>query len=120
METEVACSRQRRDDLEVVVRYVKEVLFERVKFIYDPKEDLAVNGKIYKDYRIRCKDQLGSHLPLLHWEMHLKGVWTDALTKHMQKNALAAKRSAVYTVTALWEPYTGYWSQWLAQPFVDA
>jgi hypothetical protein len=75
METQVAAGKQKREDLEVVVRCAKEDLFANVKFIYDPKVDLAVmGGRIYQDHKIKCKDQLGSHLLPSHWEMHLKGV----------------------------------------------
>ena len=96
---ETPTEKQRRHDLEVVVRYVKEDLFANVKFIYDPKLDLAVGGRIYQDHKTKCCSQLGTDLQTTaHRDLHLKGVWTDALTKHTQKNALAQKRSAVHTV----------------------
>jgi hypothetical protein len=89
METQIATGKQKREDLEVVARHAKEDLFVNVKFICDQRVELAVGGRIHQDKKIKCKDQLGSHLPPSHWFMHLKGVWTDALTKHAQKNALA-------------------------------
>ncbi len=55
----VIVSKQKRDDLEVVIKYIKDDLFEKVKFIYDAKVDLAVEGKIYADYKRKCKDLIG-------------------------------------------------------------
>ena len=41
MSIETDNSRQKEDDLEVVVKYVKDDLFAKVKFIYDPNDSLA-------------------------------------------------------------------------------
>jgi hypothetical protein len=100
METHsIAMSKQRKADLEVVVKYVKEDLFPKVKFIYDPKVDLALEGKIFADYKKKCKDQIGGLGQVReNRDKYMEAVWTDALTKQIQKNALATKRSAVYTV----------------------
>ena len=91
--------RQREEDLDVVVRYIKEDLFAKVKFLYDPKADLAVDGRIYKDYKSKCTNKVGGsgsatgeHL------VYVEGIWVTAITMHLQKTALAQKRSAVYTV----------------------
>ena len=51
MSTSISGNKQKREDLEVVVKYVKNDLFAKVKFIYKPKVDLAVGGKIYTDYK---------------------------------------------------------------------
>jgi hypothetical protein len=99
MSTSIAVSKQKRDDLEVVIKYIKDDLFAKVKFIYDPKVDLAVGGKIYTDYKRKCKDQIGGQgLSTGSHDTYMEAVWTNAMTKHIQKNALAQKRSAVYTV----------------------
>jgi hypothetical protein len=95
----IAMSRQKKADVEVVVKYIKEDLFPKVKFIYDPKVDLAVEGKIFEDYKKKCKDQIGGvGLVRENRDKYMEAVWTDALTRQVQKNALAQKRSAVYTV----------------------
>jgi hypothetical protein len=47
MLTSIAGSKQKGDDLEVVIRYVKNDLFAKVKFIYDPKIDLAEWEEIF-------------------------------------------------------------------------
>ncbi len=100
MSSSIAVSKQRRDDLEVVIKYVKNDLFAKVKFIHDPKVDLAVmGGKIHKNYKRRCSDQIGGQgLSTEGHDTHMESIWTMAMTKHMQKNALAQKRSAVHTV----------------------
>ena len=99
MSVSITGSKQKRDDLEVVIKYVKNELFAKVKFIYDPKVDLAVGGKIYTDYESKCKDVIGGRgLTAETHETYMESVWTAALTEHIQKNALAQKRSAVYTV----------------------
>ena len=99
MDTTIVVSKQKKADLEVVVKYIKEDLFAKVKFLYDPKVDLAVGGKIYADYKSKCKDQIGGQsLSRDSRDTYMEAVWTDGMTKRIQKNALAQKRSAVYTV----------------------
>jgi hypothetical protein len=105
----IVVSKQKRDDLEVVIKCVKDDLFEKVKFIYDAKVDLAVEGKIYADYKRKCKNRMGLHLATgerTH-DTYMEAVWSDAMTKHVQRNALAQKRSAVYTV--MQNKFSGEW-----------
>jgi hypothetical protein len=65
----------------------------------NPKIDLAVGGKIYHDYLNKCEDRIGGRsLTDQNYNDYMKALWTTGMTKHLQKNALAAKRSAVYTV----------------------
>jgi hypothetical protein len=89
----------KKEDMDVVIKYIKDDLFAKVKFFYDTDKDLAVGGKIYTDYKRKCKDRIGGQglSPVSH-DMYMEAVWTSAMTKHIQKNALSAKRSAVYTV----------------------
>ena len=70
-----------------------------MKFIHDHKVDLVVGGKIYNDYKSKCNDLIGGQTltPETHGT-YSEAVWTMAMTKHKQKNALVAKSSAVYTV----------------------
>jgi hypothetical protein len=100
MLTSIAGSTQKTDDLDVVIRYVKNDLFAKVKFIYDPTVDLALGGKICTDYKRKCKDLIGGRgFTTESHDTYMEAVWTTAMTKHMiQKNALAQKRSSVYTV----------------------
>jgi hypothetical protein len=92
-------AKRKADDLGVIVKYIKNDLYPKVKFIYDPKIDLAVGGKIYHDYLNKCKDRIGGRsLTDQNYNDYMEALWTTGMTKHLQKNALAAKRSAVYTV----------------------
>jgi hypothetical protein len=91
--------KQKKADEEVVIKYIKDDLFAKVKFIYGETTDLMIGGKIYKDYKDKCKGRIGgSELTTQNHDTYLEGVWTAAMTKHLQKQALAQKRSAVYTV----------------------
>jgi hypothetical protein len=93
--TSIAGSKQRRDDFEVVVKqHIEDDLFAKVKFSYD-EVDLAVGAKIHTDHKRKCKDQIGGQgLSMASHDLHMETVWTLAMTKHVQKNALAQKRSA--------------------------
>jgi hypothetical protein len=90
----------KREDLELLVKYVKSDLFPSVKFIYDAKVDLAVGGRIYVHYRDRCRKLLSGNRGQASdgQDTYMEMIWIMAMTKHVQKNALAQKRSAVYTV----------------------
>jgi hypothetical protein len=96
MSTSIVCvGKQRRDDLEAVVKHAKDDLFAKVKFICDPKVELAVGEKIHEDHKRKCKDQTGGRgLSMESHDTCMESVWTMAMTKHMQKNAPAQKRSA--------------------------
>ena len=62
-------------------------------------EDLAVSGKIYNDFKATCKDRIGGRcITEPNRETYMETIWTIAANKHLQKNALSQKRSAVYTV----------------------
>jgi hypothetical protein len=91
--------KEKKANEEVVIKYIKDDLFAKVKFIYGEKTDLVVGGKIYKDYKEKCKGRIvGSELTTQNHDTYLEAVWTSAMTNHLQKQALAQKRSAVYTV----------------------
>ena len=99
MSTSQANAKQKEDDLGLIVKYIKNDLYPKVKFIYDAKVDLAVGGKIYRDYLNRCRDRIGGRsLTDQSRNDYMEALWTTGMTTHLQKNALAAKRSAIYTV----------------------
>jgi hypothetical protein len=94
-----ASSRQKAEDLDLIVRYVKKNLFPKVKLIYDQKVDLIVGGHIYKDFKHKCNDRVRSwSLTEENRDIYIEALWTTSVTKHLQKSALSQKRSAVYTV----------------------
>jgi hypothetical protein len=81
------------------LKCVKHDLFAKVKFICEPKVDLALGGKICSDCKKKSNDLTGGQsLSRESHDTHMEAVWTDGLTKHMQKNALAQKTSAACTV----------------------
>ena len=74
MSTSVTGSKQKKADEEVVIKYIKDDLFAKVKFIYGEEEDLKVGGKIYDDYKKKCKDRIGgSGLSTDNHDMYLEG-----------------------------------------------
>ena len=91
-------NRQTKDDQDVIIKYVKDELFPKVKFLYTA-DDLAVGGRIYVDYKNKCTNQLGEvgQHPEAR-KTYIEAVWNAALTSQVQKHALAQKRSALYTV----------------------
>ena len=92
-------SRQNAEDLVLLVHYIKNDLYPKVKFIYNPEVDLAVTGKIYNDFKTNCKGRIGGRcITEPNRETYMETIWTIAANKHLQKNALFQKRSAVYTV----------------------
>jgi hypothetical protein len=58
-----------------------------------------VGGKICDNHKKKCKDQTGGQgLSRDSHDTHMESIWTMAMPKHVQKNALAQKRSAACTV----------------------
>ena len=92
-------SRQNAEDLVLLVNYIKNNLYPKVKFIYNPEVDLAVTGKIYNHFKTTCKDRIGGRcITEPNRETYMETIWTMGANKHMQKTALSQKRCAVYTV----------------------
>ena len=90
--------RRNKENQDVIVKYMKDDLFPKVKFLYST-DDLAVGGQIYNDYKNKCENQIGAAgLTKASHNTYMEAVWNAALIKQIQKNALAQKRSAVYTV----------------------
>jgi hypothetical protein len=86
------------NDQKVLVEYIKNDLFPKVKFVYDNK-DWDVGKKIYNDYLKKCKDKMGLRTKTeTERKKHMEKIWLSAQTKDLQKKALVQKRSAVYTV----------------------
>jgi hypothetical protein len=91
--------RQRKKDEETIITYVKNDMYPIVKFIYDEKIDLVVDGDIYKHYKQKCKGVLGGRIVTeVNLDKYMESAWTAAVISHVQQTALVQKRSAVYTV----------------------
>jgi hypothetical protein len=94
-----ATLKQRKEDEETIIKYVKNDMFPIVKFIYDEKIDLIVDGDIYKDFKEKCKGSLGGRLiNEQNLNTYMESAWTTAMAAHVQQTAIVQKRSAVYTV----------------------
>ena len=96
----------RKEDLLIISQWVRKELFVNVKFLYQPDEDLAVNGQIYKKFRHDCKDRLvGLKLAARksqdYRENYVKSLWNEATRKkcNLVANGLNARRSSIYSAT---------------------
>ena len=47
-----------QEDLVILAQWVKNDLFERVKFLYNHEQELQVNGRLYKQFVNDCKGRL--------------------------------------------------------------
>jgi hypothetical protein len=110
--TSHANEKQEKEDLALIVKYIKNDLYPKVKFIYNARDDLAVTGRIYRNFLSTCKDRIGGPgLTAQHHKDYMARLWAEGRTNHLQKNALAAKRSAVYTV--MQNKFSGKFFIWL-------
>jgi len=90
----------KRDTL-ILSMYVKEEMYYGVKFLYDPKEDLAIGGVIYNHFCKHCSNKLEgvkSYQTQREKEIYIKFLWKNATEERVQQDSLAVKRSSVYTV----------------------
>lgn len=90
------------DDVRIMQRWVKMDLFKGVKFLYRGKEDLKIDGKIYKLFDKQCVPSLSgikaaSNNPMAI-NLYTEKVWEEATKRNVINNALALRRSGVYTV----------------------
>ena len=92
-----------KDDTLIISTYVKEEMYYGVKFIYDPKQDLAVGGRIFKHFQKTCRNRLEGlkkygREDKEQKELYVRYLWRQALDERVQQDALSTKRSSVYTV----------------------
>ena len=93
----------RQEDLAIVTQWVKNELFEKVKFLYNPEHELQVNGILYNLFVDDCKGRLvGLNTPTATGEyrrMYVELLWNEAnkKKKNLVANGLTAKRSSVYS-----------------------
>ena len=72
----------REEDLKILSQWVRKELFVKVKFLYDVKEDLAVNENIYNHFvREDCKLKLllglklNADQPSEYRRKHVESLW---------------------------------------------
>jgi hypothetical protein len=86
-------------DIKLVGKYVKDVLFEKMVFLWDRKA-LDTNGKLHKDYLENCQPLLanGKLVPLSKEEArpYMNLVWNLMVKDGCYNNWLSNKRSNSY------------------------
>jgi hypothetical protein len=91
--------REKKADMEVIVKYIKNDIYPKVKFCYKVQEALMVGGLIYNDFEESCKGQTGDHNMTGETRaIYMEAAWNACLRHYVQKRALSSKRSGVYTV----------------------
>lgn len=91
----------KEQDGKTLSEWVRDVLFLKVKFLYDPKKDLAVNGLIFKWYAAGLKEKLIGLKGIAneeHQKAYLESLWTEyAVSKSVVSRGLNSKRCTVYS-----------------------
>jgi len=90
-----------KKDTVILSTYVKEEMYYGVKFIYDPKEDLATGGVIFNHFYKHCSKKLEgrkTYQTQNEKDMYVEYLWKNAVDDRVQQDSLAVKRSSVYTV----------------------
>jgi hypothetical protein len=69
---------------EVIVKYIKNDLYPKVKFFQKVKEDLTIGGLISNDFKESCRRQIGDHkMTEGIWATYMEAVWNACLTYHV-------------------------------------
>lgn len=89
-------------DIRMMQRWVKVDLFKGVKFLYRGKDDLKIDGNIYKLFCAQCAPSFlgikaASDNPMAA-HLYTEKVWELATKRNLISNTLALRRSGVYTV----------------------
>jgi hypothetical protein len=92
-----------KEDFAVLKRWVRDVLFEKVKFLYNNAQDLRVGNALYNKFVRDCKDRLvglkyttGGTEPE---KVYLELLWTTANGKNRNivSTGLTTRRSTVFS-----------------------
>jgi hypothetical protein len=91
-----------KEDFDVLKNWVKEELFEKVKFLYNQTAELRVGGVLYKKFVRDCKDRLvglKGNAGDESEQFYLELLWTAAngKRKNMIAMGLTTKRSTVFS-----------------------
>ena len=92
-----------KEDLELLTKWVRTDLFEKVKFLYNPDTDLQINGSLYKLFVNDCKGRLiGLKGPLAtgdYRRIYVELLWQEAnkRKRNLVANGLTTRRSTVYS-----------------------
>jgi hypothetical protein len=92
-----------QEDLQLLSQWVKSDLFEKVKFLYDPTEELKVDGPLFNLFVVDCKDRLvGLKDPKAidgYRRLYVELLWQEASRKNTNliASGLTTRRSSVYS-----------------------
>jgi hypothetical protein len=97
----------RSEDLAVLTRWVKSELFDVVKFLYNPENDLKIDGTLFnlfvrdcRDRLVGLKDRTGSSAANKEYRrMYVESLWNEATRKknNIIADGLSARRSSIYS-----------------------
>ena len=94
----------RSEDLAVIAQWVKLELFDTVKFLYVPQDDLKIEGPLYRMWLNDCKNRLvglkvDSARSRAYRQMYVESIWREATMKrnNIIADGLSARRSGVYS-----------------------
>ena len=114
-----------QEDLNVLTRWVKTNLFEKVKFLYNPDRELQVNGVLYNLFLNDCKGILrGLKTPMAtggeYWRLYVGLLWQEASNKkrNIIANGLTIRRTSVYA--AMQNRFVGKSNNEIVRPFFAA
>jgi tRNA splicing ligase len=100
-------------DFEVLKLWTREELFEKVKFLYNPKEELKLGNDYFKLFITQCKHKLsglkGQEGPqhFNYRKLYVQMLWTNGnkSPKSIVANGLHTRRSSIYT--AMYNKFIG-------------
>jgi hypothetical protein len=103
VDTNVSFSPHYFEDLRLLAKWVREDLFDQVKFLPQGKKDLELQSAIHRKFVKKCKDTLpgvkANGRNILARAHYADRLWEAAIgKKNIISNALALRRSGVYTV----------------------
>jgi hypothetical protein len=90
-------------DFQVLKNWVRNELFDKVKFLYNQANELRVNGVLYRLFVADCRDRLvGLKTGQRNDEyakLYMAMLWTEANQKkrNMVANGLTTRRSTVFS-----------------------
>ena len=96
----------RDEDMLIITAWVKKELFNQVKFLYQPDDDLAVGGYIYRKFLLDCKDRLvglkiREREPSESRRRYCESLWNHATRKkaNLVTKGINARHSSIYSST---------------------
>lgn len=122
-----------KTDLDVTGKWVREELFQRVKFLYNPAKELQVGGSIYQFFLRQCEPRFRGTLKCRqsatttekeeakrHNDMYCQMIWMEATKKkrNIVCEGLNSRRSSVYT--SLNNRFVGKYKVWFEYTICEA